>query len=368
MSIDSRDRWRLILGQRKERMSPSAMRLASALDELYGAGHGEGSRSGIGGGQGAGREKAFPSVRDWTEEIRDLFGEQVYEEVVGRAVERGRRAALFESDTDKLMPSVELLEQVLSLKGAISEAHLGRLRRLVQRIVDKLVEELAVRVKPALTGLTLSRPTRRPGGPLNLPRTIEANLDRVREIDGELRLIPERMIFKSRGKRSMEWRIVLLVDVSGSMEPSVIYSAMMSAILSGVPWVSVHFVAFSTEIVDLSERVDDPLGLLLEVSVGGGTHIAKAIRYARSLTTVPKRTLVITVSDFDEGYPVSNLLGEVRALVESGATALGLAALNDSGKPRYNRAVAERVVGAGMPVAALTPLELARWVGEQIRG
>jgi hypothetical protein len=29
--------------------------------------------------------------------------------------------------------------------------------------------------------------------------------------------------------------------------------------------------------------------------------------------------------------------------------------------------VAEEVVAAGMPVAALTPLELARWIGEQIR-
>jgi hypothetical protein len=30
--------------------------------------------------------------------------------------------------------------------------------------------------------------------------------------------------------------------------------------------------------------------------------------------------------------------------------------------------VAEQVVAAGMPVAALTPLELARWIGEKIGG
>ena len=41
--------------------------------------------------------------------------------------------------------------------------------------------------------------------------------------------------------------------------------------------------------------------------------------------------------------------------------------LDDRGAPRYERAVAEEMVAAGMPVAALTPLELARWVGEHIR-
>ena len=165
----------------------------------------------------------------------------------------------------------------------------------------------------------------------------------------------------------MDWHVVLVVDVSGSMEPSVIYSAMMAAILSGVPWIGVKFIAFSTEIVDLSEHAHDPLALLLEVSVGGGTHIAKGLRYARSLITVPQRTIVITVSDFEEGFSIDGLLGEVRALVEAGVTCLGLAALDDRGAPRYAVPIAEQVAAAGMPVAALTPMELARWIGEQIR-
>ena len=65
--------------------------------------------------------------------------------------------------------------------------------------------------------------------------------------------------------------------------------------------------------------------------------------------------------------PISGLLAEVRALVDSGAKALGLAALSDDGKPRYNNGIAGQVVNQGMPVAALSPQELARWVGEQIR-
>jgi hypothetical protein len=73
------------------------------------------------------------------------------------------------------------------------------------------------------------------------------------------------------------------------------------------------------------------------------------------------------VSDFEEGFAVENLIAEVRALVEAGVTCLGLAALDDRGAPRYAIPIAEQVAAAGMPIAALTPLELARWVGDKIR-
>src|SRR5262249_29897531 len=153
--------------------------------------------------------------------------------------------------------------------------------------------ELAVRVRPALQGALSPRATRRPTSTLHLRRTVEANLARARvdDDDGRVTLVPERLYFKQKSRKHMDWNIVLVVDVSGSMEPSVIYSAMMAAILSAVPWISVKFLAFSTEVIDLSEHVSDPLALLLEVSVGGGTHIAKALRFARSLVTVPRRTI-----------------------------------------------------------------------------
>jgi hypothetical protein len=342
------------------------MRISATLDELYGGRRGEGSRSEL--GIGGGSDKPFPTVREWAAEIECLFGADVREEVLGAAAAGGRPAAALELDPEAVTPSIELLERVLCLKGGLAEAHIARLRRLVQRVVEALTSELANRVRPALTGLALPRPTTRVVGPVDLRRTIARNLRTARKgPDGTTSLTPERFVFRSRGKRSLDWHLVLVVDVSGSMDASVIYSAMMAAILSAIPALSVNFVAFNTEVMDLSGRVDDPLGLLLEISVGGGTFIAKGLRYARSLLKVPSRSMVVLLSDFEEGDSVPALLSEVRAIVESGAKVLGLAALDDAGKPRYQRAVAELVVAAGMPVAALTPLELARWVGEQVR-
>ncbi|MFC5057021.1 DUF5682 family protein [Saccharothrix xinjiangensis] len=358
-------RWRLVLGARGERPAGAA-RYAAALDELYGADRGEGAS---GGDLGADRSTPFPDVREWSEELRELFGEGVREEVLAAAAEGGRLEAALEIDPGSVRPSVELLRNVLSLAGGLPESTVARLRPLVARLVRDLTAQLANRVRPALTGLRLPTPTRRPGGGLDLPRTLRANLATARrDASGRVLVVPERPVFRTRGRRSAEWRLVLVVDVSGSMESSTVWAALTASVFAGVPALSTRFLAFSTEVVDLSERVSDPLSLLLEVRVGGGTHIAGALRHARSLVTVPERTMVVLISDFEEGGPIAPLVAQVRELVTSGVTVLGCASLDDTGVARYSASVAGALVAAGMPVAALSPVELARWVGEKVRG
>ncbi|MFE7459049.1 DUF5682 family protein [Streptomyces sp. NPDC057554] len=362
------DRWRLVLGRRPDQLPSGAARLATALDELYGAGRGEGSRGGLpmsGRGRG-GREAPFPGVREWSEELAALFGPGVREEVLAAAAATGRQDVLTELDPAAATPSVELLRTVLRYAGGLPEARLAALRPLVRRLVDELTRQLATRLRPALTGTMLARPTRRPGGRLDLPRTLRANLATARRTaDGTVQVVPEKPVFRSRARRSADWRLILVTDVSGSMEASTIWSALTASVLAGVPTLSTHFLAFSTEVVDLTGHVHDPLSLLLEVSVGGGTHIAAGLRHARSLITVPSRTLVVVISDFEEGAPLGGLLSEVRALVATGCHVLGCASLDDAGRPRYSTGVAGQLVAAGMPVAALSPLELARWIGEK---
>ncbi|MFZ3494818.1 vWA domain-containing protein [Streptomyces sp. 5.8] len=361
------DRWRLILGRRSNQLPPSAAPLATALDELYGNGRGEGSRGDLGAGNRGGRQAPYPGVREWSEELSALFGPGIREEVLAAAAAAGRRDVLGELDPAGVRPSVDLLRTVLQHAGGLPEARLGALRPLVRRLVDELTRQLATRLRPALTGMTLPRPSRRPGGQLDLARTLRANLATARRApDGSVQVIPEHPVFRSRARRAADWRLVLVTDVSGSMEASTIWSALTAAVLAGVPTVSTHFLAFSTEVIDLTDHVHDPLSLLLEVRVGGGTHIAAGLRHARTLVTVPSRTLVVVISDFEEGHPVGGLLSEVRTLVGAGCHVLGCASLDDAGRPRYSTGVAGQLVAAGMPVAALSPLELARWVGEKI--
>lgn len=376
------DRWRLLLGHETAQLPPELRPYAYALDELFGQdGQMEGGADGeageaagapdsdadeLTGGQG---EPGYPSVRHWAEEVEALFGADIRDEVLGRAAANGRTDVIAHLDPASVRPSVELLSAVLTVARGMPEQRIAHLRPLVRRLVEELTRELATRLRPTLTGLSTPRPTRRPGGRLDLARTLRENLVHSRRLeDGRVEVVPERPVFKTRAARQSDWRLILVVDVSGSMEAAVIWSALTAAVLGGVPALSTHFLTFNTQVVDLTDRVDDPLSLLLEVKVGGGTHIAAGLAHARTLVKVPDRTLMVVVSDFQEGFGVEGLLAEVEALVTSGVHLLGCAALNDEGIPRYSVPVAGQLVDAGMPVAALSPLSLARWVGERVRG
>ncbi|MFD7699890.1 DUF5682 family protein [Streptomyces caelestis] len=382
------DRWRLLLGRETAGLPPELVPYARALDELFGRDGpaGDGCAGGDADGDAdvakgadpadggpdeltAGHGPGYPSARHWAEDLEALFGADIREEVLGRAAARGRTDVIDHLDPDSVRPSVELLSAVLTLAKGMPEQRIARLRPLVKRLVEELTRELATRLRPALTGLTAPRPSRRPGGRLDLPRTLRANLVHSRRLeDGTVRIVPERPVFRTRAARQGDWRLILVVDVSGSMEPSVVWSALTAAVLGGAPMLSAHFLAFSSRVVDLTDRIDDPLSLLLEVRVGGGTRIAAGLAHARTLVTVPNRTLMVVVSDFEEGGAADGLLTEVRSLVSSGVHLLGCAALNGDGAPRYSVPIARRLVAAGMPVAALSPLSLARWVGERLRG
>jgi Mg-chelatase subunit ChlD len=239
---------------------------------------------------------------------------------------------------------------------------------LARRITEQLAQQLANRLRPALAGLSTPRPTRRRSRRLNLGLTVRDNLARAyRRDDGRAAVVAERLIFHSPARREMDWHLTFVVDVSGSMSASVVYSALVAAIFAELPAITVRFIAFSTEVIDLSGKVADPLALLLQVQVGGGTHIGLGLRAARAGIKLPSRSMVVLVSDFEEGVSVGEMVGEVRALVDAGVKCIGLAALDDNGTARFHQGYAQVVAAAGMPVAAVSPENLARWVGDQIR-
>ncbi len=366
-------RWRLVLGEAGEaalraQLSGAAQRRDAALDWLYSRDGDSGERTGP---RRGGTEASDLTVPDWINEIHELFPKETIERLERDAVESYGIADVVTDPRvlDRVEPNEALLQAVLKTKHLMNEQVLASARRLVARVVDKLMNELATEIRSRFTGVVVRDRSRRhpKGGPLDLRRTLMGNL--AHYDPGSRKLYPEKTwFFERRHKKLQAWQIVLLVDQSGSMLDSTIHASITAAILHGLPGVKSHLVVFDTEVVDLTDDAADPVKTLMQVQLGGGTFIAKAVSYGASLVRDPRRAIIVVISDFYEGDTPGLLERQVRALSAQGTKVLGLAALNRHGNPEYDRAEAERLVGAGAEVGAMTPGELANWLAEKIRG
>jgi hypothetical protein len=338
--------------------------LGYLYDRAYG--QGRGMRKQRSGGLGA---TAF-TTPEWLSHLRDLFPKECLEVVERDAVSKfGMTELLRDPATlEVIEPSEEMLRLIVQFRSQIPPAARDQARRIVHKVVADLRKKLENQVRPALTG-AIDRQRRsgfKVAANLDAWGTVRKNLKNYDPATGTLGI--ENLVFHARKRRHANWKIIMLVDQSGSMLDSVVHSAIMGSIFAGLREVDFRLVAFDTNVVDLTEVAHDPVEVLFSVQLGGGTLIERAVGYAQKLVTDPRKTIVVVVSDFYEGGPPQTLYTRVRDLVESGAKVLGLATLGADGTPEYDKEVAKHLVGLGMPVAAMTPLKLAEWVALHVRG
>ena len=136
-------------------------------------------------------------------------------------------------------------------------------------------------------------------------RTIRANL---KNYQPEYKtIVPETRIGFGRKRKRLR-DIILCIDQSGSMATSVVYSGVFGAVLASLPAVSTKVVVFDTAVVDLSDKLDDPVEVLFGTQLGGGTDIHQALTYCQSLVRRPEQTILVLISDLIEGGVRENLL------------------------------------------------------------
>jgi Mg-chelatase subunit ChlD len=366
-------RWRLVLGEAADgclggTLDASGLAMDAALSWLYDREESLAERE-VASRQG-GLGGSVLSVPDWISEVHRLFPRETIERLEQDAIER---YAIEELVTrvdvlERVQPSEVLLQAVLRTKHLMNPEVLAMARKLVAEVVRQLMDKLAREVKQAFSG-TVDRRRRslfKVARNLAFRQTLAANLHRWDP--KKKRLYLEKPIFFARTKRHTDkWQVILLVDQSGSMVSSVIHSAVTAACLWGLPGVRTHLVAFDTEVVDLTQDVTDPVELLMKVQLGGGTDIQKAVGYAQELVDVPRRAIVVLITDFFEGGSPDLLVRRVAALTGQGSQVLGLAALDDKARPDYDRELARRLVQAGAHVGAMTPGQLAAWIAEKVR-
>ena len=99
-----------------------------------------------------------------------------------------------------------------------------------------------------------------------------------------------------------------------------VYAAVFGATLASIRSVRTSLVAFDTEVVDLTDRLADPVEVLFGCQLGGGTDINRALAYCQSLVTRPAETILVLISDLFEGGIEGQLVRRVAELLRDGVT------------------------------------------------
>ncbi|WP_309108365.1 VWA domain-containing protein [Arthrobacter sp.] len=355
---DRLGRWRLVLGGhgadgvttpegQSVTLSAADQLRDRALDELYGP-----PKKGPG-GLGA----SSPRVARWLGDIRGYFPSSVVQVMQADAMERlGLRQLLLEPEMLRtVQPDIGLVSTLIGLGRVIPEHSRETARTVVRQVTSQLEERLRSKTVQAVSGaLNRAARTRRPRHrDIDWNRTIAANL---KHYQPEHRtIVPERLIGYARRSTEVQREIILCIDQSGSMAESVVYSSVFGAVLGSLRSVRTRLVVFDTEVVDLSEDLEDPVDVLFGVQLGGGTDINRALAYCQNQITQPTETILVLISDLYEGGIAEEMLRRAAAIVGSGATMIALLALSDSGHPTFDANHAAALAGIGVPAFACTP-------------
>lgn len=343
-------RWRLILGGEQAdgtgfTLNGNDLGMDRALTALY-----DSDRS-------AGLGSSAPNVSRWLGDIRTYFPQSVVQVMQKDAMEKlDLKQMLAEPELlDHITPDVHLAATLLSLKNVLPAKSRETARLIVRKVVEELERQLKEPFRQKVMGsLDRASRTNRPRhNEIDWNRTIHANL---RHYQPEYRtIIPERRIGFARRRGSALRDVILCIDQSGSMATSVVYAGIFGAVLASLKSLRTHIVVFDTSVVDLSDKMDDPVEMLFGMQLGGGTDINRALAFCAGLVQHPQDTILILISDLYEGGNRAEMLKRAQTLASSGVQMITLLALNDKGAPSYDHQVAATFVEMNIPAFACTP-------------
>jgi len=244
---------------------------------------------------------------------------------------------------------------LLSLNRVMPETTKATARTVVEKVVREIEERIAQHTRTAVTG-ALDRSSRTSNPKLrdiDWDRTIRANL--AHYLPEHRTVVPEKLVGYGRRSQAVKRDVVLAVDQSGSMASSVVYASVFAAVLASMRALRTSLVVFDTAVVDLTDKLTDPVDVLFGTQLGGGTDINRAIAYSRSLITRPADSLFVLISDLYEGGIRAEMLSRIREMLAAGVQVVVLLALSDDGAPSFDRDNAAALAELGVPAFACTP-------------
>ena len=370
----SLNRWRLILGSFAEdniELSSEYSEMDNALGFLYDREYGK--ESGYADFENddkikGGKEKSSLTVPIWVAKVKKLFPKNTVEIMQNQALEKYNMTEMLtdENILKEMEPNMELLKNILTFKDMMN----GNVKKLAYDIVRKVVEDLKKKlesdIKKVFYGKKLPNSTtsNKIFKNLDVKKTIRNNLKNYNIEDKTI--FVDKLYFNQNIKKYNPWHIIILIDESGSMMNSVIYSSIMASIFANLPYLSIKLIIFDTSIVDLTDYVKDPIDVLFKVQLGGGTDIVKALEYAKKITTIPEKTIVLLISDLYDSNDYKYMYKSSKDIIEARSKLFVLPALDYNADSSYDKNAAKQLARIGAKVAAITPNELSKWINNVI--
>lgn len=296
----------------------------------------------------------------WLDRVRKFFDGETIALVQKDAIEKkGLTRLLFEPETlPYLDRNVDLVATLLSARAMVPDEARDIARGIVRDVVEELRKKLETSARTSLLG-AVRRNSRSPlkvARNLDWKRTIARNLH-TWDVD-KRRLVPEQFHFLANQRRQHEWDISILVDQSGSMAVSVIYSAIMAAIFASIDVLRTRLAYFNHEVVvDMTPMLADPVDVLFSAQLGGAEDFNRAVAFAQEhYIERPEKSVLILITDlFHTAGDTEQFLARMQQLVDSKVKAIVLLKLSDAGKPSYDHALAARLTALGVHCFGATP-------------
>mgnify|MGYP004521751927 CR=1 FL=1 len=373
------NRWRLILGNFAEdnlKVDGEYFEIDETLNFLYDREYSENNGYSLNNlndlnnskERRLGKEKSALTVPKWISKVKKLFPKETVEIMQNQALERYKLTEIL-TDEDilkEIEPNIELLKNILAFKDTMS----GNVKKLAYEIVKKTVEEIKkkmeIEIKKVFYGHKLPNSTtaNKVFKNLDIKKTVRHNLKNYNYKDKKF--FVDKLYFNQNIKKYNPYNIIILIDESGSMLDSVIYTSIMASIFANLPYLSVKLIIFDISVVDLSEYTREPIDILFKVQLGGGTDIAQALEYAKKITVAPDKTIVLLISDLFDSNDYKLMYKVASDIIESGSKLFVLTALDYNENISYDKEAAKHFSKIGAKVGALTPNKLSKWISESI--
>ena len=314
------------------------------------------------------KEKSALTVPKWISKVKKLFQKETVEIMQKQALEKYKLTEILtdENILKEIEPNIELLKNILTFKDMMSQ----NVKKLAYDIVKKTLEEIKnkmeVEIKKVFYGKKLpnSNTTNKIFKNLDIKKTIRYNLKNY-DIKNKT-IFTDKLFFNQNIKKYNPYNIIILIDESGSMLDSVIYSSIIASIFANLPYLSIKLIIFDISVVDLSEHIKEPIDILFKVQLGGGTNIAQALEYAKKITFAPDKTIVLLISDLFDSNDYKLMYKNANDIIESGSKLIVLTALDYNANSIYDKEAARYFSKIGAKVGALTPSKLSKWISDII--